>query len=393
MTPQSAVIAGAGIAGLAAALGLSKAGLRVALADRRAELSEVGAGLQISPNALKALGWLGLDEAVLDVASRPEALVIRRYHDASTLSVIHAARIEQSYGAPYATLHRAELQSILLQAVERDANISLSLNTQILGFGGGVALSARDARLEGDFCVIADGVHSQLRPYVCGFDQPRFGHEIAYRGLIPADRLDDDIWLRHVTIAMGPGMHLVCYPVSQGRAVNLVVITREHRWSDPQWSSPADPDELAGLFKKWAGPFRHLAAAIEAPTRWALYDRAVPELWCANDQVLIGDAAHAMLPHQAQGAALALEDAVVLARLAQAGGPLEAFGALRSRRCASMQNSARRNGRLFQVGPGPLAQARNFALGQILKVRPTFVIDRFDAAWSYDPASVTLTPS
>ncbi len=393
MSPQSAVIAGAGIAGLAAALGLARAGLKVEIADRRDALSEVGAGLQLSPNALKALDWLGLADKALALATRPDALVVRRYDDAGTLTSIPAAKIEAAYGAPYATLHRAELQALLVKAVADHPAITLHLDTQLIGFGGGTALTTTDHTLTGDICVVADGVHSQMRPYIAGFDPPRFGHEIAYRGLIPADRLDGEGFLECVTVAMGPGMHLVAYPVQRGRALNLVVITREHRWPDTDWSAMADRDAFCGLFKKWAGPFQRLAGAVEGPTRWALYERAVPKVWSTPDMVLIGDAAHAMLPHQAQGAALALEDAVVLARLIEAGGSLPAFGDLRARRCGQMQAAARRNGRLFQIGPAPLTHARNFALSQILRVRPDFLLNRFDAAWSYDPASTTLAVS
>lgn len=394
MRMESAAIAGAGIAGLAAALGLAKTGLEVALADRRTALSEAGAGLQVSPNALKALGWLGLEERMRAIASRPDALIVRRYGDASTLTAIPASAIEQKFGAPYLTVHRAELQGLLLDAVRTHPAIALHLDTQIFGFAGGAALTAADDDgLKGALGVVADGVHSQLRPYIAGFDQPRFTHEVAYRGLIPADRLDTDAFLSSVTVVMGPGTHLVAYPVNQGRAVNLVVVTGETRWSEPGWSALADRGRFVGLFDKWASPFQRLAEAVEGPTRWALFDRTVPGQWSKDGQIIVGDAAHAMLPHQAQGAALALEDAVILARLVEAGLPLERFGDLRAKRCATMAAAARRNGRLYQIGPGPLARGRDFGLEQILRVRPDFLIDRFESAWRYDPATVTLDPS
>lgn len=388
------LIAGAGIAGLTAALAFAQRGFSVRIFERAPELVDIGAGLQLSPNATRLLDSLGLAAALRQAAVRPEAIVLRR---ASTSREI--ARVPlgtegtRRWGADYLVIHRADLQSILLDAVKAHPAIRLHLGLAIehvRQHAGGVTISLSDgtSQAEGSLLIGADGVWSRLRDQLGGQPARPAGHT-AWRAVIArnsAGALDGDV----VTALMDPRFHLVAYPLRGGRDINLVAITRDRAGSPPaphgQWAADSDPAILRSATAGTGDLLRGLIDATDAWTAWQLMEVASDMPWHQEGVVLIGDAAHAMTPHAAQGAAMAIEDAFVLAaHVAQAGDEWEPalarFEAERRPRVERVRRRGRFN-RLVWHAWGPIALGRDL----VLSMRPPDkVAADFDWLYGWKP--------
>lgn len=362
------IVVGAGIGGLTAALMLRRAGLDVEVFEQAAELREIGAGVQISPNATHLLHRLGLADALRRVAVRPLTIEIRRWDDGRLLARQPLADLcERNFGAPYYHFHRADLLEVLAAALPHDV---LHLDHRCVGLvqqAEKVEVKFHnDATADADLVVGADGIHSTVRGLILGPESPRFSGHVAYRGLVPAERLAHLELQVNASMWWGPDHHFVHYFVGKdARYVNWVAIGRGE-WRIESWTARG---EIADALKEFAGWHPQVGAIISAAdvtNRWALYDRDSLPRWTVGRVSLLGDAAHAMLPYMAQGAVQSIEDAAVLAKcLKQVDAPFEVTAAmrryeeLRKPRAARCQAGSRANGIMYHLPDGSEQQQRD----------------------------------
>lgn len=392
MTSSPVLIAGGGIGGLAAAIALARQGAPLSVIEQAPAFGEVGAGLQLGPNAVRVLADWGLRDALDAVAAWPEALQVRDAVGGRELGQMRlGATFAQRHGQPYACLHRADLHALLLHAAQAQPGVQWRLATRVASVTERsdtvkVALDNGET-LVTPALIGADGLWSRVRHAVADTLAPRPTGHIAYRALIPAHALPESLRTPRVQAWLGPRLHVVHYPVRRGEAFNLVAVVQASAGTtlNPQsWSEPAAGIELQVAL----GPVhRELAAwldAVPAWTRWVLHERAPvngPQGMASGRIALLGDAAHPMRPYLAQGAAMALEDAWTLGRLAADASltdwpqRLLRYAELRWARNARVQQRSRRNGTVFHAR-GPLRWARNTAMA-VLGER------LLDNAWLY----------
>ncbi|HEX5697273.1 MAG TPA: FAD-dependent monooxygenase [Rhodoferax sp.] len=397
---RKVLIAGGGIGGLSAALACARAGASVALFERSAEFSEFGAGIQLSPNVVKILyGW-GLQNALHEVVACPDRLQVRSAITGAELGVLRLGDdIARRYGAPYLTIHRADLHALLLAAVHQQGGAALNLCSTVTGFeqtNTDVVLQfAHDEVAHGDLLVAADGGWSSIREQLLADGTPQPTGHLAYRALISQARLPEHLRTTQVTAWLGPKMHVVQYPVRGGEWLNVVAIVHGQVQGDmSHWDHSGNATELRQRLQSTCKPLNDLVHAVPDWRLWALSIR--PPMRSGREQAsgrvaLLGDAAHPMLPYLAQGAGMAIEDAAVLARvLAQGGlfgdastgsladtdslvpGLLRHYAQQRWQRNARVQATAIRNGKIFHAS-GLMALARNAAMklrGEALMDQP-----------------------
>lgn len=371
------LIAGGGIGGLAAALALARSGHRVRLFEQAPAWGELGAGVQLGPNATRLFDGWGLGAKLQGIAAAPRQLNVRRMADGAALARLRLGQpIKTRYGAPYFTVHRGDLHALLLQAA-RAAGAELWLDRRISAIDAGAAgvqlRFEQGEPAEGELLVGADGVWSRVREQLLG-DGPALptGH-LAYRALVPQTALPATIRSRDVNVWMGRKAHVVAYPVRRGEWLNVVAIIEGEGAGAPRdWDQQAHGAELVVALGRVAPD---LAALVRAPSEWRLWSlHERPPLRSAGEMArgrvaLLGDAAHPMLPYLAQGAAMALEDAAELAQALQslrhpggdAAAALQAYAQNRWARCARVQGRARRNGAIFHAA-GPIAWGRDLSL-------------------------------
>ncbi len=389
------LVVGGGIGGLAAALAASRAGWQARVLEQAPQLTEVGAGLQMGPNVTRRLRDWGLLEAAQALSCRPEALVARDAFTGAELGCLPLGdAFEARYGAPYLTVHRADLHGVLQQSL-RGAEVSLEVGQRVTGCltgdgaqdgqadqAPGVALRLHGAAMPGpagDALVGADGLWSALRQALLGDGPPQASNHVAYRGLLPLDgRVPGGARLaREVTAWLGPRLHAVTYPVQAGRALNVVCVVEEaiegDSQGDPQgWDLPGTAERLMAATGPVGGPLRELLQAVPAWGLWVLHDRppvAGPHQMARGAVALLGDAAHPMRPYLAQGAAMALEDAdelgrslrLVTDRITDVPQALQRYAQARWQRVAQVQRRSLRNGTIFHAS-GPLRLGRDLAL-------------------------------
>ncbi len=372
-------IAGAGIGGLTAALALATRGFRVVILEKTERLEEIGAGLQLSPNASRILVGLGLTERLGSRAVTPQAISImsaRRGGELIRLPLGTAS--EERAGAPYWVVHRADLQRALVTAVEDHPDIELRLGAtfeDVAAHARGLSIvhrSGTSRRTELASALIgADGIWSTVRQHLFPKVQPRFSGLIAWRGTLDATQLPKEYASRRVQLWMGPNAHLVAYPIAGGRQINVVAIV-PGTWNRPGWSTPGDPSEVMDAFPatRWPGPARMMLGAVDSWRKWALFTLPDGVEWSKGAIALVGDAVHAMLPFAAQGAGMAIEDAAVLAEhlsgdatesAASIAAALKRYGRAREDRVRRVQRTARQQGRIYHLA-GPFALARDLVI-------------------------------
>ncbi len=383
------LISGAGLGGLCAALALARRGHAVRVAERTESLGEVGAGIQLSPNAMHVLRDLGVEPAIEAAGFEPDAAVIRDGRSGKPLvSVPLRARCRSRLGAPYLHIHRADLHAALAQAAEA-AGAEILLGTEITGYaqdGAGIVAEAADgARLEAAALIGADGLRSPLRAAMLGPSQPRFTGHIAWRATVPAEYLPDDTIPPDATSWIGEGRHLVTYYLRGGALINLVAIEERDAWTEESWHRPGDPGALRAAFAGWDERLTRLLALCETPFVWGLFDHAPLREWTDGRAALLGDAAHPMPPFMAQGAAMAVEDAWVLAECLGEDIPsgLSRYARLRRPRAARLQRVSNANARSFHRQAGPAGRLNRLAL-HIGGLAPGLVARRLDRIWAHD---------
>ena len=313
---RNILIIGAGIGGLTTALACASAGDHVDIVEQAPELSEVGAGLQVSPNASRILIALGLGDRLRQAMIIPHEIVLASGQSLRKITHVPCGGFaEDRWGAPYGVMHRADLQKLLLHAVTAHPNCQLHLGQHIKSSDIG-SLHAGLGRPAPDLIVGADGVWSRTRKLAPGESEPRFSGQIAWRFTVPADVARTVLNPVNVTAFMGPKTHLVTYPLDQGKTINMVAITRGTQRGET-WNSHEMATDRQDLLRAFAGWQRGIVSILrQAPEMncWPLYEVADGPWHDAGKTVLIGDAAHAMTPFAAQGAAMAIEDGYELAQ-------------------------------------------------------------------------------
>jgi salicylate hydroxylase len=393
---RSIIIAGAGIGGLTAALALARAGYRAVVIERAPRLEQAGAGIQLSPNAMRVLTGLGLAEALRPHAVAPEAI---RIADAASGRAIARVPLGEAavarYGAPYWVVHRADLQTVLMTALQQSHDITLRLGTRVEDFAihhHGITVQARNAAgahdEQGIALIGADGLWSTLRERCGDRRQPAFARRTAWRAVVPAQHVTEEFRAPLTSLWLGRDAHLVHYPVQGGATVNIVAIARDD-WHEAGWSAPAKASDLAPRFAAFAPALRALIAVPDRWQKWALFDRPSGRPRPQGPVTLIGDAAHPMLPFLAQGGAMAIEDAAVLAHCLahetrEVEHALRAYESQRRGRVARAQREARRNAWRYHLA-GPLAFARDRVLGAMGGER---LLQRYDWLYGFAPPAL-----
>jgi salicylate hydroxylase len=391
--PQIRVaVAGAGIAGLAFAAALHRAGIDCHVYEQAERLAEVGAGVQVAPNATRLLHRLGLRDHLRAVAVAPQAIEMRRWDDGRLLQRTPLGGVcRRRFGAPYYAVHRADLHDGLLSLVPPDR---VHLGARLVA----VTQGADEARLHladgttvtADLVVGADGIHSIAREQIVT-DQPRYSGQTIYRGLVPADRVPFLVTEPRVRLWLGPDQHVVCYPVSSGRQVSFGATVSASDWRAESWSARGDVADLAAAYAGWHPDVARLIGAAETVSRWALHDREGIDRLSAGRVAVIGDAAHPMLPFQAQGANQAIEDAVVLALCLADAGPdgldtaLRRYERIRLPRTTRIQQQSRANAETFHLADGDAQRRRDTS------VQNSSGLDRHAWLFGYDAERATTT--
>jgi salicylate hydroxylase len=312
------LIVGAGIGGLTAALALTREGHEVAVCEQAPKLAELGAGVQISANGARVLFALGLEDAIRRVWCEPAGKEIRLWNSGETWKLFDlGAESVARYGAPYFMIHRADLHGVLIDAVRALAPNAIRLDARCTGFdddGRAVTLHlANGERMSGDALIGADGVHSLIRNRLVGDDKPEFTGCMAWRGLVPVEKLPAHM-RRNVGVNwVGPGGHVINYLLRRGEVFNFVGVV-ERDWRVESWTEKGSHAECAANFPGWHDDIHAVIRNIGQPYKWALLGRAPLSCFSHGRVTLLGDAAHPTLPMLAQGANMAIEDGIVLAR-------------------------------------------------------------------------------
>ncbi|WP_338880074.1 FAD-dependent monooxygenase [Achromobacter veterisilvae] len=313
------LIAGAGLGGLTAALALQRRGLRVRVLEQAQVLREVGAGIQLSANANRVLYQLGLEDALMEVARPTAGKRIRLWSSGRTWPLFDlGAESVARYGYPYLTIYRADLHQILASAVMANDPEAITLGARVAEFtqheSGVTATLESGKRIDGTALIGADGVHSRVRAALFGADAATFSGTVAWRGVIPAEKLPAHLREPYACNWVGPGAHVIHYPLRQGKLVNFVGILERDDWRVESWTERGSVEECARDFQGWHEDVQTLIHALDEPYKWALMLREPLPVWSQGRITLLGDACHPTLPTLASGAAMAIEDGYVLAR-------------------------------------------------------------------------------
>ena len=350
-------VAGGGIGGLCAALCLIRHGFTVSVLEQAETLAEVGAGIQLSPNAMRVMNELGLSDALLARGFQPEAIEARLGVSGLRLFRIPLGeRARARWGAPYLHIHRADLMDVLAEALRAHAPDALRLGTAVSGYSQDAGTVA--AELDGggavraDALIGADGIHSRVATRMLGPAEARFTGNVAWRAVVPVEHLGPHAPPPTACVWMGEGRHAVTYRLRGGALANVVGVVEQDGWTDESWSARGTREDALADFGGWHPVITTALENADAHHRWALFDRDPRARWTDGRVALLGDAAHPMLPFMAQGAAMAVEDGWVLAA-ALAGQPADIPSALRGyararmSRTAAVQAASRANMKTF----------------------------------------------
>lgn len=400
-------VVGAGPGGLAAAIGLRQQGLSAHVFERTCDPQWAGAGIQLGPNAMHVLRHLGCAASVQKVACEPQAVTLRQYDTGkSLLSIPMGERCRQRYGAAYLTVHRADLLQVL-HDLAQDTGVQLHRGKAVRSYeqatDGVRPLLDKGADLVSDLLVAADGIHSRIRPAMPGASRPVFAGKVVWRGLVPAAAVQGDPLPMHVHAWLGPHRHFVAYYLRGGSLLNFIAIQERDHAVAQTWTGPGDIVELRRVFAGWDDRVSAILEACQQCLFGGLFEQPPLPHWSDGRVVLLGDACHPMLPFQAQGAAMAIEDAHVLAqqcgRLMRRGGfgdgqllarMLADYERLRKPRTTRMQVLSLNNGLIYHAAT-PGARWRRNCMLRIAQLWPTAVLRaRLDPVYGFDVTTAQM---
>lgn len=373
---MNVVIAGAGIGGLTAALCLSKAGHNVRVLESAPVFLDIGAGIQCGANALRVMQHLDVLDALIKVGVTPERVEFRDYQTGSPLHTMELGQSYQdSYGAPYLHLHRSDLHSVLLSAfLDRQPN-GLRLDSTVTSYDEGadsIRIELGNAQsLTADLLIAADGINSVIRKQLLGNTPASFTGNVAWRGVVPVERLPKDWMDTVVSNFVGPNKHMVLYYLRQKRLANFVGVVENKVWTESSWSAKAPWQELSNDFKGWHPMVTSIIDAVDKDScyRWALHNHQPFANWSSSRVTLLGDAAHSTLPFLASGAAMAIEDARILQRSIDQASTLadglQLYQRNRFERTAKIQSTSARAGKLYHFKTNMMRKAAFTALKKV----------------------------
>lgn len=381
---QEITVLGAGIAGLAVATALAQRGAQVRVIDQADAIREVGAGLQISPNGAVVLHALGLGDALAAAAPRASAVVLRDFRRGAEVFRMDLSRADR----PYHLMHRADLVEILRQGAQA-AGVTVELGRRVTEVTHGkdaARVTCADGQSETvPLLVGADGLHSPTRAALNKATRPFFTGQVAWRCTIPLDAPDTP---PEPTVHMGPGRHIVTYPLRGGELMNVVAVEERDGWAAEGWHHKDRPEALRAAFADFAPEIRDLLHRADQVYLWGLFRHPVARTWGQGRAVLLGDAAHPTLPFLAQGANMALEDAWVLAEALDAEDDVETafsrYAAQRRQRCARIVEAASKNAENYHLRPGPYRAAAHLALKLGARYAPHLATRRFEWLYGHD---------
>jgi len=383
----SVVVVGGGISGLASAIAYARQGAQVTVLEQADAITEVGAGLQISPNGAAVLRALGLEDQLREIGVVASAVVLRDYRALGDVTRLDLGDLEHTQR--YYFVHRSDLIDLLVEAA-REAGVSIRLLQQVdrvVPSPRPVVHLATGDHLTADLVIGADGVKSKVRMALNGADTPKFTGQVAWRAVVPnTTRVPAE-----ARVYMGPGRHLVTYPVRGGAFVNIVAVQERKEWAEEGWSHHDVPASVQSAFADFGPEPRALLERIPDLRLWGLFRHPVAKHWVAEGVALVGDAAHPTLPFLAQGANMALEDAWGLAGSAPAYDPsvarLAQYQELREGRVKRVISTANRNAWRYHLKFPPLRAAAHGALRVSSTLAPKFMLSRFDWLYRYDITS------
>jgi salicylate hydroxylase len=391
MGENAILVAGAGLGGLTAALALQQKGFPVRVFEQAPVLREVGAGVQISANGTRVLHALGLARGLKEIAWVPEGKEIRVWNTGETWPLFDLGLVSvERYGFPYYMLHRADLHALLAEAVRARDPAAIRTGARCTSFTqdeAGVTLTlAGGETVRGSALVGADGVHSAIRAALFGPDKPKFTGCMAWRGLIPAERLPPGMLRPAGTNWVGPGGHIVHYFVRGGALLNFVGVRERSDWTVESWTAAGTVEECLADFAGWHPDIQTMIRNIDTPYKWALMGREPMPRWCIGRVGLLGDACHPMLPFLAQGAVMAIEDGYVLAASLEAHrdipAALHAYEEIRRERTARTVRGSAANTQLFH---SPMLAGRAEAQRFVAENwHPDRVRERYEWLFSHD---------
>ena len=386
------IIAGGGIGGLTAALCLAQRDFSVLVLEQAAQFSTAGAGIQLSPNCSRVLHHLGLEAGLRGKGFLPEGTQFRDWRSGRVITEsVLGSEIAERYGAPYYHIHRGDLIDVLFEAARAHPHIELRVNARVEHFetvraGSGVQVRSAGTTELAAGLIGADGIHSKVRQDLWGEQQPLFTGNVAWRMLVPAARLPAGMVRPMSTVWWGPSKHFVHYYVAGGEFVNCVCVVEKSGWQVESWTELGDVGELRADFVGWHADIQTLIAQADPSVlyKWALFDRPPMPHWGKGNVTLLGDACHPTLPFMAQGAAMAIEDAAVLAACLGAdqsvANGMQRYEGVRRKRAAGIQQGSRRNAKVFPLSGIP-AWLRNRGAARARR-------GTMDGLFRYDPLSV-----
>lgn len=392
------LIAGGGIGGISAGLALARRGFDVRIFEKTPEIREVGAGIQISPNGMRVLYELGLEAPINATACRTDRKIVGLGLTGEMFEqYFNGPEILEQYGYPYSTIHRADLFQALLDGLRQTDPDALRLGSEVVAAAqseDGVTLTLADGTTaEGAVLIAADGVHSRIRDSLIGDGRPSFTGILAWRGVLPMERVPEHMRTADALNWIGPFGHIVNYPLRGGELMNIASYIERDDWQVESWTESGSHEEYLNDFATWHEDIHALIRGVIEPFKWALLVREPLESWTTGRITLLGDAAHPTLPFLAQGANMTLEDSFVLARALEAYGdsPAEALlryeAARRERANLMVTRSAANTARYHNATLADPAVARRYVETEFTRERVT---QNYEWLYGYDVTQVPV---